>query len=265
MQVAMKKTSTLLATLFVAIASACGAPPARAFDPNALWEIVHDSCVPAAQGEKVAQKCIDVNLAGGYAVLKDLVGIAQYLLIPTARIGGIESPELLTPDAPNYWRAAWEARRYTEQALHREMPRDTLSLAINSAHGRTQNQLHIHIDCLATDVVKTLREAGPHIGTEWTTLPVLLRGHAYRIRRIDDADLVHTDPFKVLAPDIAREGQVMGEQTLLLAGAVLRDGTPAFYLLNDHVQPGDWASSEELQDHTCAIARELDGKDSNTR
>ncbi|SAL81237.1 CDP-diacylglycerol pyrophosphatase [Caballeronia choica] len=254
----MTKTPTLIATLLVATAFAFGTPPARAGNPDALWEIVHDNCVPAAEGANVVQKCIEVNLAGGYAVLKDIVGVAQYLLIPTARVSGIESPELLAPGSPNYWRAAWEARHYVDEALHRELRRDVVSLAINSAHGRTQNQLHIHVDCLAPDVVWALREYGPRVGTEWSPFPILLRGHAYRIRRIDDAGLEHTDPFKLLAPDVAREGQVMGEQTLLVAGAVLRDGTPAFYLLNDHVQPGDWASSEELQDHTCAIAREQD-------
>ncbi|KND57368.1 CDP-diacylglycerol pyrophosphatase [Candidatus Burkholderia verschuerenii] len=231
-----------------------GAPIAAAANPNALWEIVHDHCEPAAEGAPVAQKCADVNLAGGYAVLKDLVGIAQYLLIPTARISGIESPVLLDADTPNYFRAAWQSRRYVDGKLHRTLPRDEISLAINSADGRTQNQLHIHIDCLAPDVVRTLREIGPRIGTEWKPLPVRLRGHVYSAIRIDDAELEHTDPFKVLAPYAAQRGQPMGDQTLLLAGAVLADGTPAFYLLNDHVQTGDWASSEELQDHTCALA-----------
>jgi CDP-diacylglycerol pyrophosphatase len=200
------------------------------------------------------QKCADVNLAGGYAVLKDLVGVAQYLLIPTARVSGIESPELLAADAPNYFRDAWTSRRYVEAKLRRTLARDEISLAINSASGRTQNQLHIHIDCLAGDVVRALREAGPRIGSEWAPLPMRLRGHRYSAIRIDDADLEHTDPFKLLAPYAARRGQPMGDQTLLLAGAVLPNGKPAFYLLNDHVQPGNWASSEELQDHTCSLA-----------
>jgi CDP-diacylglycerol pyrophosphatase len=229
-------------------------PLAAAANPNALWDIVHDYCEPAALGEHVKQKCADVNVADGYAVLKDIVGVAQYLLIPTARVSGIESPALLEPDAPNYWRAAWQARTYVDAKLHRNLPRDDMSLAINSASGRTQNQLHIHIDCLAPDVARSLREAGPSIGTQWAPLPMRLRGHVYSAIRIDDADLEHTDPFKLLAPYAAKRGQSMGDQTLLLAGAVSADGKPVFYLLNDFVHPGDWASSEELQDHTCSLA-----------
>jgi len=97
---------------------------ARASNPDALWQIVHNSCEPAARGADVPQKCIDVDASHGFAVLKDLNGIAQYLLIPTARVGGIESPDLLSPDSPNYWRAAWQARRFVEAKLGEELPRD---------------------------------------------------------------------------------------------------------------------------------------------
>ncbi len=236
----------------VILTSAC------AGNPNALWQIVHNSCEPAAQGADVPQKCIDVDATQGYAVLKDLNGATQYLLIPTKRIGGIESPELLAADTPNYWRAAWDARRFVNAKLGKELPRDELSLAINSTSGRSQNQLHIHIDCLAPDVVNALREQGPKIGTQWTAFPTSLRGHAYRIRRIDDPALASVDPFKLLAADVANEGGRMADQTLLLTGTTTPDGKPAFFLLNDHVRlaQGDFGSSEELQDHSCAIARE---------
>lgn len=95
------------------------------------------------------------------------------------------------------------------------------------ASARTQNQLHIHIDCLAPDVVRTLREVGPSIGKEWKPLPVRLRGHVYSAMRIDDADLKHADPFKLIAPYAQRRGQTMGDQTLLLAGAIRQDGKAA--------------------------------------
>ncbi len=105
--------------------------------------------LPQKAGGPVRKKCAEANLAVGYAMLKDLVGIAQYLLIPTARVSGIESPLLLESDAPNYWRDAWASRTYVEAKLGCTLPRDEMSLATNSASRRTHNQLHIHIDCLA--------------------------------------------------------------------------------------------------------------------
>ena len=43
------------------------------------------------------------------------------------------------------------------------MPRDDISLAVNSVYGRSQNQLHIHIDCVRSDVRNALRAADPTI------------------------------------------------------------------------------------------------------
>src|SRR5258707_15471950 len=100
-----------LAALLVALSAIRGI----AADPDALWKIVHDRCVPNEEKTGLPAPCTAVDLAGGEgrgtAVLKDLVGVAQFLLIPTSRLGGIESPELLAPDAPNYWVPAWQARR----------------------------------------------------------------------------------------------------------------------------------------------------------
>ena len=95
----------------VAAAAAAGlllsSPAARAYDPNAIWKIVHDKCVPNQEDHGDPKPCAEVDLkngvAHGYAVLKDLHGATQYLLIPTQRIVGIESPELLAPDAANYF------------------------------------------------------------------------------------------------------------------------------------------------------------------
>ncbi len=91
----------------------------RAGNPDALWHIVHDRCVPNQQTHADPKPCALVDLRGGddrgYAILKDLVGLTQYLLIPVARLMGIESAELLLPGAPNYFADAWRERGYTER------------------------------------------------------------------------------------------------------------------------------------------------------
>ena len=91
-------------------------------DRQALWHVVHDLCVTNQRTSGNPAPCEEVHLArgepdDGYAVLKDLLGRTQYLLIPTRRLDGIESPELLAADAPNYWRDAWVARTYVFRAL----------------------------------------------------------------------------------------------------------------------------------------------------
>ena len=113
----------------------------RAADPDALWKIVHDRCVPHATAGEGPGPCSFVDLAGGYAVLKDIRGATQFLLIPTARIAGIESPKILQPGSPNYWQAAWAARRFVDEKAGRSLPRQDIGLAINAASRRSQNQL----------------------------------------------------------------------------------------------------------------------------
>ena len=145
-----------------------GGTPVAAADPNALWDIVHGQCVPDERTDHDPAPCALVDLDGGeprgYAVLKDLVGATQFLLIPTERVDGIESPQIVAADAPNYFAAAWRARSFVEQRAGRVLPRDWISLAINSAASRTQNELHIHIDCVRADVHEALAAHAGDIG-----------------------------------------------------------------------------------------------------
>ena len=104
-------------------------------------------------------------------MLKDLVGATQFLLIPTARIDGIESPQIVAADAPNYFADAWRARSFAEQRAGRGLPRDWMSLAINSADARSQDQLHIHIDCVRADVQETLAAHADDIGSDLGAVP----------------------------------------------------------------------------------------------
>jgi CDP-diacylglycerol pyrophosphatase len=243
------RTAVLLALLLVPIA-------ARAADPSALWNIVNGRCAPREAADEDPAPCAFVDLAKGYAVLKDIRGVAQFLLIPTARIGGIEDPAILEPDATNYWDAAWNARSFLEARLRKVLPRDAISLAINSVAGRTQNQLHIHIDCVSQEVRNILNANLDKISDTWAPFPIPLAGHRYRAIRIDHDTLAGVDPFHLLADADPQARNAMGDQTLVLIGATFADAGDGFVLLDDHVDKLalDFASGEELQDHACAVA-----------
>jgi CDP-diacylglycerol pyrophosphatase len=230
---------------------------ARVFDPNALWKIVHGKCVPNQELHGDPKPCAEVNLkdgvAHGYAVLKDIRGRTQYLVIPTARIVGIESPELQAPDATNYFAAAWEARSFVEQALGRDLPRDNVGLAVNSVLSRSQSQLHIHVDCMRADVRATLARLRSSIGGTWAALSEPLGGHPYWAMRVMGPTLDGHNPFKLLADGIPRARANMKWRTLVVVGMQFDGDAPGFVLLTDRVNPLllDIAAGARLEDHTC--------------
>ncbi len=221
---------------------------------DALWHVVQDRCIPNQTQHHDPAPCVAVDPKEGYAVIKDKVGVAQYLLLPTAMVSGIESPLLLERNAPEYWRYAWEARVWMSQHLRRKLRRDETALAVNSAYGRSQNQLHIHIDCISPETRWVLREHLNMIGTGWTKLPVKLNGHNYRARRIYSADLRGVNPFLLLAQEHEAQNN-MRAQTLVLAGVTFENQTEGFVLLADTANwmHGDRAHGEELLDHACFV------------
>ncbi|WP_228885501.1 CDP-diacylglycerol diphosphatase [Stenotrophomonas rhizophila] len=238
--------------------AACATSPAQApaakrpVNPDALWGLIQRDCVGAGtpRGD-----CLAVAAEPGRrdVLLKDAHGRFQFLLLPLDRISGIESPALLRADAPNYFAAAWEARWRTGRALGRPLPREVASLALNSPQGRSQHQLHIHVDCLRADVLAQLQRMGGAIGSQWQPLPEPLRGHRYQARRLRGAQL-QDNPVQLLATELAGAADLRN-WSLVVSGSRQPDGTPGFLLLATRVDAasGNQASGEELQDHACAV------------
>jgi len=225
-------------------------------DRNALWKKVGLVCAPAATSPSPCIEMPGEGGHGGYAILKDQIGRYQYLVIPLERISGVEDPALQRDRMPNYFARAWEARRYVEAALHGSRPRDQMMLAVNSRYGRSQDQLHIHIDCVRTDVHDVLQRLLPTMGDRWQKLaqPLPPFGHAYDARWVDGASL-SVDPFKSVAAALPA-GDSMDFHGLAVVGARSLDGRPGFILLSvkASLEQGNRGSAEELEDHQCAIA-----------
>lgn len=251
------------ATPVTAPSSAVMVPPAPILPPppvhangQVLWGIVNGKCVPdqreSGRPDPCAKVAIGDGVDKGYAVLKDRVGISQYLVMPTRLITGIEDPQLLAPGATNYFDPAWRVRGLVDQRLGTTLTRDDVGIAVNSIYGRSQDLLHLHVDCLRTDVRGDLHRQLAVVGRRWSA-PIMLAGHGYYALRIDGDDRVPIDPFGALADGLKVPPAEMGAWTLVLAGATFTDG-PGFVLLAARADPaaGYDGSGEDLQDHQCA-------------
>ena len=224
----------------------------RAADPDALWRIVHDRCVPDQASRGDPAPCVLVDLTQGWAVFKDAVGNTQFLLLATDRITGVEDPLVLAPRAPNYWEAAWQARRFVMQRASRSLSDDQLALAINSRPGRSQNQLHIHVDCVRPDVRDALRLMQSQITSTW--IRTRIAGEEYKIRQIGTEDLHDKNLFALVAEQL-EPGQEMDLETIVLVGATSHDEGGFDLLVGRAGTGGNRGSGEALQDHGCAVAQ----------
>lgn len=224
---------------------------------DALWNIISTQCLPAHKNGDAGNPCIEVNTspdeAHGYVVFKDRVGELQYLLMPTAKITGVESPAILADDATNYFDLAWKARSYMEKKYGSDIPVEAVSLAVNSQYGRSQNQLHIHISCPNPSVQKQIAAELPQLKNGWSLVPGGVLGHQYYAKKISETDLENKNAFKQLANEVPEAQGHMGEFGLAMVAVKNKKKGTVLVLLASRkdLLSNNWGSVEEIQDHNC--------------
>ena len=133
------KTVRILAVVAVVTVSAAFAAYAIELHRMVLWQVVR-ACVADYKLTRAPFPCLEVDLSGGEeggtVVLRPPLS-EDTILAPTRRIKGIEDPFLQSPEAPNYFDAAWRARTFLRGADGQAPERDDIALFVNSAIVRT--------------------------------------------------------------------------------------------------------------------------------
>lgn len=217
-----------------------------------LWNVIRLVCVPGALiGLKYP--CLHVVGPGesgwGYAVLR--VSPTHLLTIPTSRVTGIEDPKALVHSAAVLWQAAWMAAADLVPGIPGKLPRQSIALAVNSAIGRSQDQLHIHTSCIRKDVRRLIEQNQTAIGPAWAPFPVRIDGVQYVAKRLVSQDLSDTNVFELLPPNIKASPANMRRQTVVVVGAVFSDGASGFYLLDSQADAQSPAVGEQLLNKSC--------------
>lgn len=220
-------------------------------NPDALWQIVSQQCVPHQRQLNSPKPCVEVNTQAGFVVYKDRNGTLQYLLMPTEKITGIESPELLSAATPNYFVQAWQARHYMALKYGHPIDNQNISLAVNSELGRSQNQLHIHISCLSAKVKKALADQSDSFRPSWQPLPKGLLGHDYLARQITPSELTEQGAFRLLANGVQGAAENMGKYGLAMTS--LPNGDFLLLATKRDLTDLNLASIESIQDHSCSV------------
>lgn len=242
--------SFVLKTLFLGLLM--GAKCGSAENRDALRQIVQNQCVPSWRERRDAEPCEEVHLSddqstqGGYAILADRKGGAHFLLIPTTTISGIEDQALRTGDVPNYFAAAWLARNLVARVYAKPLSRNYIGLAINSKYTRSQDQLHLHIECIRSRVHAALAEHAGEMTQTW--LPIMLDGVLFHALRMPGDERVEFNPFELLQKNPPPTAGEPAGYTLVLTGLDFEDG-PGFVVLAGHNVIG----GEKLLDSECKI------------
>lgn len=225
---------------------------------DALWTVTHDLCMTNHHYRRDPAPCQQVyqpqDSNQGFSVIQNPRYRLHFLLVPTIAISGIESITLSRPGRPDYFGYAWLMRYPLMAAYGAWVPEDRLGMALNSAYGRSQNQLHIHLTCLRKDVYRQLQAERPYIQDEWQPLPDRLLKHTYYARRVIQPTAMGIYPVSSVARHLRLSPPQLAEWGVALIPATF-SGEKGFILLATRrgLDKGNRASVESLLDKRCAI------------
>ncbi|WP_313673154.1 CDP-diacylglycerol diphosphatase [Mycolicibacterium sp.] len=196
-------------------------------DTDTLWVGVKDAT--ARNPRPNMEVCVPEKGKFGYAIRdgnNDRVqGKYNLLLIPKARLSGIECPKILQADALNLWEYAWA------EATKRFTGTDVM-VGINSYDGRSHNQLHIHLTGVLPRVKQELADLDRKIPTDlsqWNTSVFAIgpQPYAYRIVKVPD---LRNNPFNLVHSYISQDDMFAQSLGVVSAGK-------GFYLINTQGKP----------------------------
>jgi CDP-diacylglycerol pyrophosphatase len=244
----MLVVATLLAFTWIPVADA--ANPAR----DVLW-VALQGCVLAKKAAGRSFPCLSVDLGDGTrpgtAVLRAPGQPTHTVVMPTDNVSGIEAPVLQGPRGAAYWRAALDARHFVSDVLQGRLPVAAVGLEVNSVGGRSQDQLHIHLDCMHRGVMAALKAHGGAVGETWAPFPVPLDDEHYMALRVPAGAVETFNPFAALARVPGWQGKL--HDASFAAVSADPDNPGAGMIVLAYRMPE--ASAEDLMDHSCRTAR----------
>jgi CDP-diacylglycerol pyrophosphatase len=237
------KTVWILSVAVVLTLSAAFAAYAMELHRMALWQVVR-ACVADYKLTGAPFPCLEVNLAGGEARGDVVVRpplTDDTILVPTRRIKGVEDPFLQSPEAPNYFDAAWRASAFLKDAGGRVPERDDIALFVNSAIVRTQDQLHIHMSCLLPNARRTLAAVAPKVPMGgWAEIGPVVPHTMFWAYRIAETELANVNPFRLAAEELGGKTKSPGDLTVVVVGARV-DSNDEFLILASYAKaPHAW-------------------------
>ncbi|WP_454766861.1 CDP-diacylglycerol diphosphatase [Cupriavidus campinensis] len=226
---------------------AAGGRPAR----NGLWRSVQTRCL--TDGAPVHADCAVVDRGQGLVLYKDAVGASHYLVIPDHPVSGVEDPKVWAGSRPNGWAFGWRERGIVSAAIGKPVPDTLIGLAVNAKAARSQDQLHIHLDCIGEAAHRFLVESD--IDGQWR--PFRLSGKSVRARFIAaDRPVLAFDPFDEVHHDVGAAGDIADRGVFVAYVSGPRDKS-GFVIIDEPVDvaAGSNGHASDFLDRGCRLGR----------
>ncbi len=225
---------------------------------DALWGVVDKLCLNNHALTKNTAPCHSIYVpegnARGFSVIQNPRYPYHFILVPTIKVSGIEDPQLFAESSVDYFGYAWLMRYLVSWQYGAQVPDDMLGMAVNSASGRSQDQLHIHLTCLREDVRRQMLAERPYIQERWTPMQDKLLKNTYYARKVVQPTAMGIYPVKSVSDYFHLSPEQMAEWGVALIPTHW-SGQKGFILLTTRRgwDKGNRASVESLLDKKCSI------------
>lgn len=214
---------------------------------DALWHVVNDICRPMHARLGIALPCLAVDSTRGFAVVRAPGEETHIVVVPTRRIIGIESRILQQDGLPAYWSFAWSERERVAASAPRPLGWNDYALAVNSRVSRTQDQLHIHVGCVAAGLKRALVQTAPRLSTGWAEIDLRPWAGRYLAKRIG-AEGLDGNLFRMVAAEVPGARARINRVGIGVVGLTAANGERGFAVLVNTRR----GHAEQLIDHDCS-------------
>jgi CDP-diacylglycerol pyrophosphatase len=245
-----------LAVAVLVVTALALASHARAQSPSLLGSL-YTEAEQCKAGKLGNPPCLRSNVKEENVVLQDREKTKPRacLIVPTMPVTGIEDPQTLSvAHVRNIFELGWGWRdtcfkNAPAPGKGKAEPDDWAGMAINSEAVRSQNQLHVHLSCLAPAVRTLVWSASPGFHANDWKATVVINHHTWHARKLTSLQQAQS-PFALVQSQASKnkkDDNYIGWHSLVVIGTK----TGAFFLLDGYRENGHNAVGEAMLDETC--------------
>lgn len=257
-KIVIRLPKTAVALSVIATAFACillpraiGADPVL---PRTSLRAVIEGCI-LARRFALTFPCLRVGAGGKgetpYVVLRVPGSRTHLLVMPVDAIPGLEDPRLQNAPYGSLWAEALATRPLVSEGAGFAIPDASIGLAINADRVRSQDQLHIHVECIRPRYLQSIRAQATGLGWDGATRSLIVAGEHFVARRIGREDVERGNLFALLASGPPASAGLFGVGVLVVSDEAPPQGSAAddgMLLLS---APRQERTVEKLLDHGC--------------